>query len=342
VEERGRWWRNFLGKLETQGYLADQLQVAMPRPAGGDACRRTMAHGLPGPYLNGQNARSWRWGPACALAAVLRLYSPARGRGSRQSLRISSSLQLVWLANWKAGFDRDARDGIWLATGRDRREREWEETFSARRSRGEQVEVPCQHSCRIWRRRTARRATAADLSHARHCCWRIFRAAIISSSWTGCGCGLDGDGVCYAIGVAIYLPRPPSGLSDGARWSSRPLISAAVTERADAEERAAIVLANRQALKYASLDCWKLVSEQLPTGVSLQRFSFSDGHKLSLSGTTTPDQITPITISTIICASHNECQRCSTAPAVTYRATGEPIKSHGISAWNSGAPRRRP
>ncbi len=45
------------------------------------------------------------------------------------------------------------------------------------------------------------------------------------------------------------------------------------------------VLKERQDLKYAALDCWKLVAEQLPDGVSLQRFSFADGQKLSLNGT---------------------------------------------------------
>ena len=45
------------------------------------------------------------------------------------------------------------------------------------------------------------------------------------------------------------------------------------------------VLQERQDLKYAALDCWKLVAEQLPAGISLQRFSFADGQKLSLNGT---------------------------------------------------------
>jgi hypothetical protein len=44
-------------------------------------------------------------------------------------------------------------------------------------------------------------------------------------------------------------------------------------------------------LKYAALDCWKIVAERLPDGIALQRFSFSDGQKLSLGGTTTPEQI---------------------------------------------------
>jgi hypothetical protein len=51
------------------------------------------------------------------------------------------------------------------------------------------------------------------------------------------------------------------------------------------------VLSERQQLKYAALDCWKHVSEQLPPSITLQRFSLSDGQKLSLSGLTTEDQI---------------------------------------------------
>jgi hypothetical protein len=47
-------------------------------------------------------------------------------------------------------------------------------------------------------------------------------------------------------------------------------------------------------LKFAALDCWKLVAEHLPTRITLQRFSFVDGQKLSLSGTTTPDQVSTL------------------------------------------------
>jgi len=51
------------------------------------------------------------------------------------------------------------------------------------------------------------------------------------------------------------------------------------------------VLKERQTLKYAALDCWKIVAEQLPPNIVLQRFSFADGRKLSLSGTAAPDQV---------------------------------------------------
>ena len=55
------------------------------------------------------------------------------------------------------------------------------------------------------------------------------------------------------------------------------------------------VLQERQDLKYAALDCWKIVAEQLPAGISLQRMSFADGQQLSLNGTVPSDQIARIT-----------------------------------------------
>jgi hypothetical protein len=44
------------------------------------------------------------------------------------------------------------------------------------------------------------------------------------------------------------------------------------------------VLQNRQALKFASLDCWKVSAEFLPEGVTIQNLDFKDGKEFSLSG----------------------------------------------------------
>jgi hypothetical protein len=49
------------------------------------------------------------------------------------------------------------------------------------------------------------------------------------------------------------------------------------------------VLKERQQLKFAALDCWELVAQELPPGITLQRSSFVDGKKLSLSGQISSD-----------------------------------------------------
>jgi hypothetical protein len=51
------------------------------------------------------------------------------------------------------------------------------------------------------------------------------------------------------------------------------------------------VLKERQQLKYAALDCWQWVAEDLPQGITLQRFAFTDGQRVQLSGTLAQDQV---------------------------------------------------
>jgi hypothetical protein len=50
------------------------------------------------------------------------------------------------------------------------------------------------------------------------------------------------------------------------------------------------VLKDRQDLKFAALDCWKVVAELLPDGVTLDGYNFNDGRKLTLSGSAPVDQ----------------------------------------------------
>jgi hypothetical protein len=50
------------------------------------------------------------------------------------------------------------------------------------------------------------------------------------------------------------------------------------------------VLKDRQDLKFAALDCWKVVAELLPDGVTLEGYNFSDGRRLTLSGNAPADQ----------------------------------------------------
>jgi hypothetical protein len=45
------------------------------------------------------------------------------------------------------------------------------------------------------------------------------------------------------------------------------------------------VLKTRQELKFAALDCWKAVAENLPETVTLETMGFSDGRKLTINGT---------------------------------------------------------
>jgi len=44
------------------------------------------------------------------------------------------------------------------------------------------------------------------------------------------------------------------------------------------------VLMDRQALKFAALDCWKAVADTMPDALTLEGFTFSDGRRMMLNG----------------------------------------------------------
>jgi hypothetical protein len=55
------------------------------------------------------------------------------------------------------------------------------------------------------------------------------------------------------------------------------------------------VLKQRDTLKFAALDCWEAVAENMPTGLTLETLNFNDGRTLNLRGTAPTDQVTAIT-----------------------------------------------
>jgi hypothetical protein len=54
------------------------------------------------------------------------------------------------------------------------------------------------------------------------------------------------------------------------------------------------ILRDRQELKFAALDCWKAVAENLPQGAQLGSLDFRQGHTLAINGTAGSDQATAI------------------------------------------------
>ena len=107
--------------------------------------------------------------------------------------------------------------------------------------------------------------------------------------------GLFATGILYGVCVAIYFcATSVLGYQTGKVEQQVAALSGSYTNALQLKARYE-VLKERQDLKYAALDCWKLVAEQLPAGISLQRFSFGDGHRLSLNGTVAPIKSRQIT-----------------------------------------------
>jgi Tfp pilus assembly protein PilN len=137
--------------------------------------------------------------------------------------------------------------------------------------------------------RTARRAAAnlkADLLPAEY--GERYRHQFFDRLWLH---GLGYAGVLYAIVLVIYFGAVAI---QGYRTDQlEAQVSALSGDYTKAQQLTAQyqILTQRQQLKYAALDCWKQVAEQLPEGINLQRLSFSQGERLSLSGSTPAENI---------------------------------------------------
>ncbi|HEY5043294.1 MAG TPA: hypothetical protein VIK53_14980, partial [Verrucomicrobiae bacterium] len=137
--------------------------------------------------------------------------------------------------------------------------------------------------------RTAKRAAAADRAGLLPGEFTTrYHQQFVDRLWLR---GLAYAGLAYMAGLAVYFGMV------GFRGYQTQKVEAAVAQISNAytntiQLKARLgVLQEREKLKYAALDCWKIVAEQLPQRVILQRMSFADGRKLSLSGAAPQDQI---------------------------------------------------
>ncbi|MDD5139169.1 MAG: hypothetical protein PHY43_02785 [Verrucomicrobiales bacterium] len=277
----------FLGKLETQGYLADQLEVPMLDQFAATTAAEDGAWIYPA-LLNGQNAALVAWWFGGALRSLSFIVLPANGDRAK-SLK-EQLAQLVWAGELEGWLTAQPK---WHLVAEGAIAGEWEAFL--RDGLGEPVEAVKPMPLPELAAHTARRATTADASNPALLPAEFsarYHQQFVDRLWLR---GLMATGVLYAIGVVIYFcATGVLGYQTRKVEQQVASISGSYTNTLQLKARCE-VLQERQDLKYAALDCWKLVSDNLPAGISLQRFSFGDGHKLALGGTVTPDQITPIT-----------------------------------------------
>ncbi len=273
----------FLGKLEGRGYLADRLEVPMLDQLEATPATEDGAWIYP-LVLAGQSAALVAWRYAGTLRNLSYVVLPPAG--DRAKNLKAQLAQLAWageLEGWLASplIPWHLVADPTLATA-------WEGIL--REGLGEPVRVVPPMAPAELAAHTAQRAAGAGTQAtllpvefpAR------YHQQFVDRLWLR---GLLATGVLYAIGVAIYFCAVGL-LSVQTRKVEKSVaeISGSYTNTLLLKARSE-VLKERQTLKYAALDCWKIVAEQMPAGISLQRFSFADGQKISLSGTTAPDQI---------------------------------------------------
>jgi len=269
----------FLGKLEGRGFLADRLEVPLldqlsATPPAGDGAWIYAG-------TRGNNSALVAWWSGGALRNLSFIVLPTSG-DSAKSLH-EQLAQLTWAGELEGWLTSTPQ---WHLVAAPAIAAQWENFL--REALNEPVQVSAPLPPVELAARTAQRAapaTDAGLLPAEFS--TRYRQQFHDRLWLH---GLYSTGVIYAICVVIYFAATTVlGHKTEAVEAQASALGDTYTNVLQLQAQYQ-VLKERDQLKYAALDCWKIVAEQLPETITLQRMSFS-GQKLTLSGTTTPDQI---------------------------------------------------
>jgi hypothetical protein len=270
----------FLGKLEKDGYLADRLEAPVLDQLEATPATEDGAWIYAG--ARGKDAALVAWRSKGALRNLCLVVLPPEGDRAR-SLK-DQLAQLCWAGEMEGWLTEPPQ---WHLVADPVNAAEWEKLL--REALDEPVrltEPPPPAELAV---RTARRAAAASGAALLPAEFSArYHQQFVDRLWLR---GLVTTGILYAIGVVIYLcATTVLNYRTVAVETQAAQLGDSYTNVLQLKARYA-VLAKRQQLKYAALDCLKIVAEQLPASLSLQRSSFTDGRKLALSGVCSQDQI---------------------------------------------------
>jgi hypothetical protein len=272
----------FLGQLEGQGFLADRLELSLldeleTTPAREDGTYvHARADGPSGTAL----VAWWTDGVLRNLSLLHLPASDDRAGQVRQQLT-----QAAWAGELDGWLTTPP---AWHLVADETIARNWEPVLR------EALEVPVQivapPSPAELAARTANRAGRASdpagllpLEFAKR-----YQQQFVDRLWIR---GLLAIGAVYCLGVLVYFAA--LGVVVFQKNSVEQKVAALSQSYTNALQFKARyqVLKDRQELKYAALDCWRLVAELLPEGAVVQGLDFADGRKLTLNGNAPADQV---------------------------------------------------
>lgn len=276
----------FLGKLESQGYLADRLEVPMLDELEATPATEDGAWIYPAAFA-GQNVAlvAWWFGGTLRNLSFVVL-SPTGDRAKNLKDQLA---QLTWAGELEGWLSAEP---VWHVVAAGAVASEWEGVLLA--SLGESVPViqplPLAELAALTARRAAQSDARSTLLPPEYS--TRYHQQFVDRLWLR---GLAAAGILYAVIVAIYFcATTVLGYQVNQVARQVAALNGSYTNALQLKARYE-VLKQRQDLKYAALDCWKIVAEQLPAGLTLQRLSFANGQQLSLNGTVSQDELTQIT-----------------------------------------------
>jgi hypothetical protein len=279
----------FLGKLEGHSYQADRLEVPLLDQL---ECADTKTDGVwvyPSP-MAGQNGALVAWWLGGVLRDLSLVTLPPEG-STGEKLQ-SQFARLTWageLEGWLTSRPPAhlVADAVTAA--------QWELALRASMDVPVTVTAPLT-SVELAGRTAQRTAVASDRANLLPVEFATrYHQQFVDRLWLR---GLMAAGVLYAVLVALYFTVvyvPFIGVESKTVAVEQQVAGLGGSYTNALQLRARYgVLKEREDLKYAALDCWQLIADSLPTGLAIQRLSFADGRKLSLSGTVAPEDINKI------------------------------------------------
>ena len=276
----------FLGQLETSGYLADRLelkaldQIAAAQVDGNGAWIYPGLGGSPDAGL----VAWWYGGKLQSLNAMVLPAAGDRAEAAKEQLA-----QMAWageLEGWLTSLPQ------WTLVADDEGVAQWEAPL--RKGLDAPIRLvnptPAVELAALTAKRSAQSDAKSNLIPPEYA--TRYRNQFFDRLWIR---GVFALGAIYFIFAAIYIGVVSFRDYQISKVESYVAnLGPTYTNALQLRERFQ-VLKTREELKFAALDCWKVTAENLPETLTLDSFSFSEGRKLRLSGTAPGDSALDVT-----------------------------------------------
>ena len=276
---------NFLGELEGQGYLADRLEIPALDQLLATEVTTDGAWIYP-EALGGAETAIVAWWYGGVLRSLDLLNLPPT---PNSSVELSEQLsQMAWSGEVDGWLTSRPRWHLVVPPGVTPI---WETALRGALNEPLNLVVPIAPANLAARtaKRVAAQGDSATLLPPE--VGARYRQQFVDRLWMR---GLGAVVLLYLCGIAIYF-----GLL-GVSWFRTSSVEQKVAGLSNTYTNALQlrsrfeVLQDRQALKFAGLDCWKIISDRLPDGATLETFNFNDGRRLTLNGTAPQDAVTAL------------------------------------------------
>jgi hypothetical protein len=279
----------FLGNLEKHGFLADRLEIPALDQLLATEVKTDGAWIYP-EALGGHDTALVAWWYGGVLQSLDLLTLPPNK--TETTLGLSQQLsQMAWSGEVAGWLTSPPKWHLVVAPGVTP---VWE--MALRGALNQPIELVVPLGTASLMAQTAKRAAAHDAAGTLLPLevGTRYRQQFVDGLWMR---GLGAVVVLYLCAIAIYFGWA------GVSWFRTSAVERKVAANSQTYTNALElrkrygVLMDRQELKFAGLDCWKLVaerSETWPAGVQLEGFNFNDGQRLTLNGSGPADSVSPM------------------------------------------------